>query len=253
VLRTLGLPQAQVWSAPEGLPPETILRATAAEAAAGRPVILGGWEPAAPGWALLAGCAPGGLICGYAAHHRPGDPYLAAPAQGTLLVALGPRRPAEPAALLAAATAAARRGWETHRPNCALRYRAWLHLLAADPTAWGGLSREFPFAARHEAAAALSALAEARAAARDFLEAAGDDLPPGPAAGAERAADLFGQLLDLTDPLAAALAPPGGEILWSQPDWRAEARARLEQIAELDAQAVNTLRRAQQADYTPED
>jgi hypothetical protein len=241
LLHTLGLVEAQVWSAPEGLPAERILRAVAAEAAAHRPVILGGWPPAEPGWALLAGCAPGRLVCGYGPHSRPGDPYLAAPARGTLLVALGPREPADPAALLAAATAAARRGWETDRPHCADLYRAWLHLL----------SQPAPPAPAAELAAALTALAEARTAARDFLEAYRDDLPP--AAGAERAANLYDQLVDLAEPLAAALAPPGGVILWSQPDWRAETRGRLEQIAELDAEAVNSLRRAQEAEYAPED
>jgi hypothetical protein len=104
-----------------------------------------------------------------------------------------------------------------------------------------------------EAAAVLAALAETRTAARDFLEALLDDLPPLPAAWAERAANSYDQLLDLAEPLAAALAPPGGGILWSLADWRADTHARLEQIAELDAEAVNHLRRGQQAEYTPED
>lgn len=243
-LAGVGHPEAQVRSASLGLSPEVILEAVAAETAAGRPVLLGGWMPAAPGWALLAGTAPGDLVCGYGPRSVPGDPYLAAPAQGDLLIALGPAAPASAEARVARALAVARACWEEARLGNADLYRAWLHLLDR---------RVAPAAAvAAEAAGALAALAESRAAARDFLEGSLEGLPTAIAVGAERAADLYGRMLDLAEPLSAALNGPGGRILWAQPDWRAEAGARLEQISELDAEAVNCLRRGAAAEYAPD-
>jgi hypothetical protein len=104
-----------------------------------------------------------------------------------------------------------------------------------------------------EAAIALAALVEARTAARDFLEAQLDDLPPLAAAWAERAANAYEYLLDLAEPLSAALTAPGRDILWAEPEWRSESHERLEQIAELDAEAVNSLRRIAEADYSPDE
>ncbi len=235
-LAGVGRPAAQVRSAAQGLLPEEIVGIVAAETAAGRPVLLGGWRPAAPGWALLAGTAPGDLVCGYGPFSTSGDPYLAAPAQGDLLIALGPAEPVSADALFDLALAAARACWENPRLGNADLYRAWLHLLGE------GVVPAVAVAA--EAARALAALVEGRAAARDYLEHSAERLLPATTAGAERAADLYVRVLDLAEPLSAALNGPGAEILWAQPDWRAEARERLEQIAELDAEAVNCLRRA---------
>ena len=73
-------------------------------------------------------------------------------------------------------------------------------------------------------------------------------LPEPTAAWAERAAGRYDALLDRLEPLSVALAGPGGEILWASPDWRAEHYERLEEIAELDAEAVNCLRRSEEED-----
>ncbi len=244
VLAALGYRRAEVLTASEGIAPERILQLVAQETAADRPVVLGGWPPAEPSWALLAGCPTGGLICGYGPHNAPGDPYIAAPAQGNLLLALGPGEPAHAETLRAAAAAAARACWEQDRPGCAGAYRTWLHLLSdqVEPTA--------PVAG--EAAAALTALVGARTAARDFLEAQREQLPQPAAAWVARAAALYDHLLDLLEPLSVALAAPEGEILWAHPEWRAEHYERLEQIAELDAEAVNCLRRSGE-EYTPDE
>lgn len=243
-LRGLGRPEAQVRRAAQGLSPREIVEVVAAETAAGRPVLLGGWMPAAPGWALLAGTAPGGLICGYGPLNTQGDPYLAAPAQGDLLVCLGPAEPVSAEALVGRARAAARACWEDPRLGGADLYRTWLHLLAGQMVPVAALARE--------AARALAELVERRAAARDFLEEGLERLSPARAAGAERAADCYGRFLDLAEPLSAALSEPGAEILWAQPDWRAEVRERLEQISELDAEAVNCLRRGAELEYAPD-
>ena len=244
-LALLGFRDALLLQTTEGLSGEAILRVVAEETAAGRPVLLCGWPPAAPGPALLAGCAPGGLVCGHATHCSPAHPYLAAPAEGDLLLALGPSEGTEPEALLAAATAAARAAWESARPGCGDCYRAWLHLLSADvePSA----------AAAAQAEAAFGALLEARTAARDFLEAILEDLPPLASSWAERAVGHYEQLFERLDPLAAALAPPGGPILWAHSEWRPETYRRLQEIAELDAEAVNCLRRSAEAEYAPEE
>ena len=244
-LAATGFARAQVLSAAEGLASEKILQLVAEETAADRPTVLGGWAPAEPGWALLAGCASGGLVCGYGPNNAPGDPYVAAPAQGRCLIALGLGEPVAPETLLAVATASARVCWEHDWPGCAGVYRTWLHLLSeeVEPAA--------PVAG--EAAAALAALVESRTAARDFLEGQVEELLEPEAAGAERAAGLYGQLLDLLEPLSVALGAPGGEILWGHAEWRAEHYARLEEIAELDAEAVNCLRRGGEAEYEPEE
>ncbi len=244
-LKALGFPRAQVLEGPAGLPGEEIERLVREETDQGRPVVARGWAPAARGLAVLAGCAPGGLVCGYPEQATAGEPYLAAPASAELLIALGPPSLVAGADVFAGAVRAARACWEEERPGCADGYRAWLHLLTVAPAS----ARRVPA----DLAEALGALLEARSAAHDFVTARLGDLPDLSAAWAERAADRYGRLLDLLEPLAAEAAGPGALVLWAQEEWRDSARERLEAGGELDAQALGYLRRAAEADYAPEE
>jgi len=244
-LKALGFPRARVLEASAGLPCEEVACLTGEETEQGRPVVVRGWTPAPTRLAVLAGCAPGGLVCGYPEQATAGEPYLAAPPSADLLVALGPPGSVACAEVFAAAVRAARTCWEDERPGCADAYRAWVHLLTATPASAGQVPLQL--------AAALAALVEARTAARDFVTAHAADLPDLPAAWAERAGDRYERLLDLLEPLAAEIAGPGAQVLWSQEEWRESAHRRLEAAAELDAQALGCLRRAAEADYAPED
>ncbi len=244
-LAAVGLSQALVLRDAGGLDPEHLQQIVAQETATGRPVALRGWPPAGADWSLLAGCAPGGLLCGYGPDSRAGDPYRAAPAEGSEVVRLGPWEPVPAAELLTTAIRAARQCWEEELPGCATLYRTWLHLLSEEAGATPALARE--------AAGALTALAENRMLARDFLEAQVPDLEVPLASAAQRALGLYDQMLDCLEPLSEALSAPEGDLLWTDPDWRVAARARLAEVAELDAEAVNCLRRGGEAEYALED
>ncbi len=69
-----------------------------------------------------------------------------------------------------------------------------------------------------------------------------------PAAWVRRAASQYGLLLERLEPLAERLSNPGIAPLQAR---EAETVAALEQIAELDAEAFASLRRAPEADYPP--
>lgn len=239
-LRALGFVQARVLASAEGLSATEIGEVVRQESEQGRPVLVGGWELEPEGFALLAGVEAGGLFCGYPESSRAGEAYVAAPASGQLLVVLGERRPPDEPLLLTACRAA-RRCWEQVSPGCGAAYRTLLHLLT------GGAPVAAPVAAT------LTALVEARTAAQEFLLVQAEDLPPLPGAWAQRAADLYEQMLGLLEPLTVQLSGPEKDILWAQEDWRPVNAELLEEVAELDAQAVNCLRQAPEAEFAPEE
>jgi len=239
-LPALGFPEARVLASAEGLPPAEISDAVKRESNQGRPVILGGWQPEPEGLALLAGVEPGGLLCGYVESSRAEEAYLAAPPASQLVVVLGERKPPDEGLFRLACTAA-RECWEQAPPGCGAVYRTLLHLLTT------GFPAEAPFAAT------LAALVEARTEAQEFLLAQTECLLPLPAAWTQRAADLYEQMLDLLEPLTVQLSGPERDILWAQEDWRQATAELLGEVAELDAQAVNCLRRAPEAEFAPEE
>ena len=235
-LTGMGFRENRLVTGPEGLPGPEIVRAVLGECGAGRPVVLRGWAPHPHGLSLIAGLGPGGLLCGYTPDATAGEPYLAAPPSGDLLLMLGP--PSVPAeGLFAAAVAVARAQWEEARPGAADRYRAWIYLAAVGEGA-----------ALTELAAGLSLLVEARAAAGEFLGEVLPDLGSLPAAWVRRALGQYELLANRAEPLAERLSAPG---LVLTPEERAGLAGALETLAELDAEAANCLRRAPSADYPP--
>jgi hypothetical protein len=239
-MAALGFRQARLLDSAGGLSGPEILAAVRAETGAGRPVVLHGWAPQPRGLSLIAGPGPGGLICGYSPSAAAGDPYLAAPPSGDFLLILGaPEGPAED--LFVLGCRAARRQWETERPGCADCYRAWQGLIAG-----GSATPELAA----ELGACLAALAVARGAAQEFLREATQGLAPAPAAWVRRAVNQYELLLERLEPLAERLAAPENQPPWSAED-QTEIAGALEAVAELDAEAVNCLRRAPEAEYGP--
>ena len=238
-LARLGFEEQRLLRSRQGLSGPEIVHAVTVETGAGRPVLLHGWTPCPGGFSLIAGLGPGGVICGYTPESTAGAPYIGAAPAGDLLLTLGPPSAREEE-LFVTGCAAAEAEWKAWPESGAELYVAWQWLLehAATP----GLSAQL--------GAGLAALVEARGAAQDFLQGVTPDLTPLPAAWARRAADHYERMLERLEPLAERLSEV--EDAGPEPEQaQASTVAALEELATLDAEALDSLHSAPTATYTP--